>query len=115
MTKFKLLIVTAALAVSQFAHAEFVDGNLLLSRMLGNETDQVYALAYTVGVADTTMNNLWCPTDQMKSTEVVTLTKAMLIASPTKRDLSADVFVVAALRNKYPCAAKKIAPGSKAV
>ena len=111
----KHLIASTLLALSSIAHAEFVDGNLLLSRMLGNETDQVYALAYTVGVADTTMNNVWCPPEQMKSAEIVTLTKAMLIASPTKRDLSADVFVVAALRNKYPCAAKKIAPGSKAV
>ena len=114
MANFKKLMITAMLSVSAVAHAEFVDGNLLLSRMLGSDTDQVYALAYTVGVADSTMNSVWCPLANMKSLEVVELTKAMLIASPTKRHLSGDVFVIAALKGAHPCVNKPSA-GSKAV
>ena len=111
---FKKLIATALLTISSVSHAEFIDGNLLLSRMLGNETDQVYSLAYTIGVADASMNTHWCPPEKMKSSEVHEITKAILIASPTKRHLSADVFVLAALRGTYPCA-NKPSPGSKAV
>lgn len=94
------------LATTISANAEFIDGNLLLSRILGTEVDQVHALGYTIGVADATINNLWCPPEQMKAMDVLNLTKAMLIASPSKRHLSADVFVVAALKTAYPCTPK---------
>ena len=114
MANLKSLVAATLLSVSTLANAEFVDGNLLLSRMLGNETDQVYALAYTIGVADSIMNTMWCPSANMKSLEVLELTKAVLIASPTKRHLSGDVFVLAALKGAYPCA-NKPSPGSKAV
>lgn len=114
MFNLKKLVVAAMFSLSATAQAEFVDGNLLLSRMLGSDTDQVYALAYTIGVADSVMNTFWCPPANMKSLEVLELTKAMLIASPTKRHLSGDVFVLAAVRGAYPCANKPSA-GSKAV
>lgn len=108
------MLLAGVLCISATVNAEFIDGNLLLSRMLGTNTDQIYAIAYTVGVADASMNTMWCPTTDIRASEVVELTKAVLIAAPAKRHLSGDVFVIAALKNAYPCA-NKSSPGSKAV
>lgn len=115
MNKIKCLIASMLLATTVSAQAEFIDGSLLLSRMLGTEVDQVYALAYTIGVADATNGSLWCSPEQMKSIEVLNLTKAVLIASPGRRHLSADVFVAAALKRAYPCPPKAPPPGSKSL
>ena len=114
MVKLKKAVIAVMLTIATMAHAEFIDGNLLLSRMLGDDLDQVFALAYTVGAADSSNGVYWCPKGDMKSIEVFNLTKALLIATPTKRNTSADVFVVTALRKVYPCA-PKVPAGSKAV
>lgn len=115
MSKIKYLIASVLLAGALPVHAEFVDGNLLLSRILGSEADEIHALGYITGVADATINKMWCPKGDLTSANVLAITKATLIASPKKRDLSGDVFVVAALMRALPCAPKAPPPGSKSL
>ena len=115
MRKVKHLIAAALLSISASSHAEFIDGNLLLSRILGSNNEVVFSLGYVTGVADATNGNLWCATSKITSNDILELTKRALIAVPAKRSISGDVFVVAALTRAFPCPSKSAPSGSVAL
>lgn len=115
MRKVKLLIATTMISISASSYAEFVDGNLLLSRILGSDTEVAYSIGYVTGIADAAMGTRWCPTDKVTANDITELTKRLLIASPTKRGISGDVFVLKALSNTFPCSTKPTSPGSAAL
>ena len=115
MSKIKCLAASILLAVTLPVSANFIDGNLLLSRIMGGEAEQLHALGYITGVADATINIYWCPQGSLSAEQVLNLTKAILISSPTKLKLSADVFVIAALMKALPCARKITVPESDSI
>ena len=115
MTKIKCFIASILLAATLPVQANFIDGNLLLSRIMGGEAEQLHALGYITGVADATINIYWCPQGSLSAEQVLNLTKAVLISAPKRLNIPADVFVIAALMKALPCPRKTPVPESNSI
>lgn len=89
------------------AHAQFVDGNELFSRMNGNAAQVNNAVGYVMGVADAELGTLWCPPANVTVRQVFDMTKQYLDAVPEKRHESGSAFVLAAVRTTWPCKPKQ--------
>ena len=101
----KKLLLAAAL-VCTGAHAEFKDGNRLLSEMNGSHTNQMNALGYVVGVADAIMWVTFCPPATISAGQVHDMTKQYLEQYPADRHNSADRIINHVLKSAWPCAKK---------
>jgi hypothetical protein len=97
----KLLI--ALLFAPTMAHAEFVTGNDLLSRMKADVMDQMYALGYVIGVADSVEVISVCPPANIKAGQVYDIVKNFLEANPAIRHHSADIIIRSKLEALWPC------------
>lgn len=100
----KLILATALLAGS--AHAEFLTGNELLTRMNGSTTDQVLALGYVMGVFDAQNHIGFCQPGQVSAGQARDIVKNYLERSPQHRHLTADVLAIVALGTAWPCKQK---------
>jgi hypothetical protein len=99
----KKFILAALFCTS--AHAEFMDGNKLLDKMTdGSTINDMMALGYVVGVADTTRGILHCVNSNATAGQLQDMVKKELYAAPENRHHSADSIVVAVLRRQFPCA-----------
>lgn len=99
----KKLLLIAALAGGH-AHAEFLDGNKLLSDMNGSFGAQMSALGYVMGVADTIQNVVACLPLNVTSGQINDMVKNYLTNVPRDRSLSGDVVVTKILKDTWPCA-----------
>lgn len=102
----KRLLITIAVSLAGCAHAEFMNGNMLLSRMNGDWSDKTYALGYVAGVADALHGIIFCPPVGFTVGQLSDMTKIYLDRNPQDRHMSADSFVRAALLN-FPCKKEK--------
>lgn len=110
----KKLLILAALCAGT-AHAEFIDGNKLLADMNGSHGQQMSALGYVMGVADTLTSVVICMPENVTSGQINDMVKNYLNNVPRERNLSGDVIVSKVLKATWPCAEKKPAPGSRAL
>lgn len=104
-------LILALVATS--SHAQFVDGNELLTRMTGNPSQVNAAVGYVMGVADAHLSNVWCPPPNVTVRQVFDLTKGVLEAVPEKRHENASAFVIAAVQMNFPCKPKQNAKPAK--
>jgi hypothetical protein len=92
--------------VAGSAHAEFLDGNKLLSDMKGSHGYQMSALGYVMGVADTLQGVTVCMPPSVLSGQVLDMVRNYLEANPAVRHFSADMIVSDVLKRSFPCAAR---------
>ena len=96
-------ILAALLFVPAMAQAEFVSGNDLLSRMKSDVMEQMYALGYVIGVADSAENITVCSPDNIKAGQVYDIVQNFLEANPAIRHHSADIIIRSKLEALWPC------------
>lgn len=99
------IILALALAAGA-AHAEFKDGNKLLSQIQSSGAEYGIALGYVTGVADATVGIYHCPPPNITAGQVTDMVKLHLEQHPDKRHLSADTHVVYVLKSAWPCPKK---------
>jgi hypothetical protein len=99
----KKLILAALMVVSISAHAEFMSGNDLLQYINGDGSDVSFANGYIAGIADTQANENICLPGSVALKQVRDMVAQTLMLNPTKRHLSADLFVVKSLSDAFPC------------
>lgn len=102
----KLTIALAALVVSTAAHAEFLDGNKLLSDMTGTHGQQMSALGYVMGVSDALQGIVVCLPVNVTAGQINDMVKNYLNNVPRERSVSADITVSKILKDTWPCAAR---------
>lgn len=104
----KRLCIAAVAAVCLNAHAEFYNGNDLLSKMQSTETiERGLALGYVMGVFDATRSIAHCPPDGITAGQVRDMVRQYLEANPGSRHIVADVQVVHVLKQAWPCAQRQ--------
>ena len=100
-------IIIPLLAISSICQAEFVDGNKLLTWIeSSSNVEQSTAYGYVAGVADVLYGSTYCPPPNVTVRQITDMTRDALISVPSMRDKSADVFVAALIKKKWPCQQK---------
>ena len=98
----RALVLVALMA--RTAHAEFWDGNTLLQRMTGNHSEQMNALGYVMGVADSYNGKEFCPrSGNITSGQINDVVKVYLERNPSLRHLTGDLLTMVALSQVWPC------------
>lgn len=95
------LLATASIGV---AHAEFADGNKLLSDMTGDAMDRMHALGYITGVFDAGRSIVHCPPNNVTAGQISDMVKNYLSNVPADRHLTGDTIVFKVLKATWPCA-----------
>ena len=100
----KKIITIIALVASAGAHAEFKDGNKLLSEL----NSEVYyskgvAMGYIMGVSDFGWGITHCTPGNVTLGQMFDMVKAHLIDHPEYRHLAANVLVNNVLSRAWPC------------
>ena len=96
----------ALLFVPAMAQAEFLDGNMLLSRMQSHkDSDQFIAMGYVQGVFDTTQRASHCAPSGTGITvgQIFDMVKLFLESNPALRHLSADSLAAETFKRVWPC------------
>lgn len=93
------------LAICGSAHAEFRDGNKLLSDMESSDPiNRMNALGYVVGVADMGRGYVNCMPENATAGQVYDMVKNYLQNTPAERHLTGDIIVNRVLKAVWPCA-----------
>ena len=103
----KLLV--ALLMVPSMAHAEFVSGNDLLSRLKSSEyMDKMYGLGYVLGVFDAGQHIRHCAPNGngINAGQIQDMVQQYLEQNPSLRNMAADLLVTDAIRRVWPCKSK---------
>ena len=100
----KAIILTLAFAGS--AHAEFVDGNNLLSQLkdTGSYFKQGHAMGYIAGVADMGYGVVHCAPSNLTQGQLSDMIRNYLENTPAERHLTGDAVVNKILKTMWPCA-----------
>lgn len=93
------------------AHAEFIDGNKLLSDMNGSHGFQMSALGYVMGVADALQGAVVCMPPSVTSGQVLDMVRNYLTNTPAIRHFSGDAIVSHVLKASWPCAERRKGTG----
>lgn len=96
-------IAAMSLVICATAHAEFKDGNKLLSDMNNNHSTQMNAIGYVTGVADTLSGVTFCAPPSITAGQIYDMTKQYLEQNPANRHNSADRIIGLILRVTWPC------------
>ncbi len=104
----KKVLLSIVLLVSRSAHAQpssiVYSGQALYTRMSSNP---VLANGYIAGVHDSQSGVTICiPSNTVTLGQMSDMVKALLEKVPSERHLPADIFVQAALENRWPCKKK---------
>lgn len=101
----KLLVILAL--VPTMAHAGFLTGNELYSRMNSTDTsERIYALGYLVGVYDASEAVDHCSSGGVTAGQIRDVVKQYMDNNPSIRHFMADILVRVALGKAWPCAKK---------
>jgi hypothetical protein len=107
MNTLKHLIGTLVF-LSSAAHAEFLTGNDLLSKMNHSDvTEKAIAMGYVAGVYDAGRGVHHCPPANVTLGQIHEMVKNTIVAAPSLRHHSADQFVLITLETHWPCPKKK--------
>ena len=94
-----------ALLLAGTAHAEFIDGNQLLSKLKdSNYFTQGYAMGYIVGIADMGMGIVHCAPPNVTAGQLNDMVKNYLENTPAERHMTGDAIVNKILKTMWPCA-----------
>jgi hypothetical protein len=96
-------LLAALLFAPTLAHASFMSGNEVLSRMNGNSMEQIHALGYVQGVVDGYTDLFICPPSNITAGQVRDMVKNYLTNLPAQRHRPADVLIREALSSVWPC------------
>lgn len=101
----KAALMALCLAAAIPAHAEFMDGNTLLSKMQGDVADRAVALGYIEGVFDVLRGNTHCPpaVNNITAGQINDMVYQHLINTPSLRHYTADIIVGHVLKTAWPC------------
>ena len=105
----KKFIISTLIAMSSFAaKAEFMDGNMLYSRLTSSDVgDKLLGVGYVMGVTDTLMTIKVCPPANMIAKQAVKQAVDMVVQflerNPKSRTNTADVIVGHVLSTAWPC------------
>jgi hypothetical protein len=104
----KKVLLSIVLLVSASAHAQpssiLYSGQELYNKL---STDRLSAMGYVAGVADSQSGVTICiPSSTVTLGQMSDMVKALLEKVPSERHLPADIFVQAALENRWPCKKK---------
>ena len=101
----KLLV--ALLMVPTIAHAEFMTGNQLHSKLTGTDvSERIQALGYIQGVFDAGQHFRHCAPDNIGITagQVRDIVLKYLNERPELRNFTADLLIIDSLKQLWPCA-----------
>ena len=102
----KLLLILALFSVS--AHAEFRDGNRLLSDMTSeNYQTRALALGYVMGVSDAYYGILHCAPANATSGQIFDMVQNYLTNRPIERTKPADNIINHVMKSAWPCENKR--------
>ena len=106
----KRLLVIAMLALTPMtAHAEFYTGNEIYPGIQdwvdgdGVSAKHAFLTGYVLGVADTSMDVMWCPTYSVTVGQTTLIVHKWLQSHPESLHFTGDSLVVSALREAFPC------------
>jgi hypothetical protein len=104
----KKVLLSVVLLVSASAHAQpssiLYSGQELYNKL---NSDRLSAMGYIAGVADSQSGVTLCiPPGQVTLGQMSDMVKQTLERIPSERHLPADIFVQAALENRWPCKKK---------
>lgn len=111
MRLFLSAVVSASLALPPGAtRAEFLSGNDLKAKLdkedAADKTSYLVGLGYVIGVADAAAGTHVCITGPVTAGQVASVVRKYIAANPDKLEKGADVLVVWALREFWPCEKK---------
>lgn len=94
-----------AVSICVSAHAEFKDGNELLSDIESSSiVNQMVGLGYIMGVADMGLGYVFCAPANVKAGQLKDMIQNYLRNTPAERHVSADVTINKVLKSVWPCA-----------
>jgi hypothetical protein len=106
----KTITALLALAIGT-AHAGYISGNELLSRIDAERTDYIrhsFAQGYITGVVDAHDGDTFCVPDNVRTGQLFDLTRKMLMEYPERRhDTEGATFVLAAMIRAFPCSTRR--------
>jgi hypothetical protein len=105
----KTFISAVALLFATSANAEYISGKELLD-LLTNSDQGLKGIGqgYVIGVADISLNVLWCPTNlKISGADLVRMVEKSLPKLPDLASHSADTFMIALLSQFAPCPVKQ--------
>jgi len=98
----KLLI--SLLLVCGGAQAQYQNGNNLYADLTGKTvTEQMFAMGYIIGVTDSFIRREVCPPTDVTQGQLLDVVLNYLASRPQIRHQPADLLVVLALRQHWPC------------
>jgi hypothetical protein len=93
-----------ALLIPSIASAQFLNGNKLLENMRSeNVALSGMAVGYVMAISDVYQNQGHCSGPNVTSGQSRDVVKKFLEANPAIRDMSADLLVLVALAEAFPC------------
>ena len=102
----KILLIAALFCSNSFAQPSSIlySGQELYNKL---NSDRLSAMGYIAGVADAQSGVTICiPPNMVTLGQMSDMVKQMLERAPSERHLPADIFVQAALEQRWPCKKK---------
>lgn len=97
--------VAALMFVPMMAHAEFMNGNILLEKLRSaSAVENMVALGYVQGVFDTTQHAIHCAPTSIIAGQINDLARQYLEQNPTIRNRTADMILSDLFKKTWPCA-----------
>jgi hypothetical protein len=96
--------LVSLLLVCSSAQAQYQNGNNLYSDLTSKTTvEQMFALGYIIGVTDSFIRREVCPPTDVVQGQLMEVVTNYLASRPQIRHQPADLLVVLALRQHWPC------------
>lgn len=96
----------ALVALCATANAKFWDGNTLHNHLNGNQSEQILAIGYVLGVADSLHGEVQCAPANATAGQMRDMVAGFLNRVPNVRHLAAEAIVTYVLINAWPCPKK---------
>ena len=103
----KTLFISAFLALTMLAstaEAQYQSGNEIYSDLTGRtDAEQMFALGYVIGVVDAYIQKEVCVPQSVTQGQLAEVVKQFLASRPQIRHQPADILVVIAVKQHWPC------------
>lgn len=98
----KLLAIL--LLAPTLAYADFWNGNMLYQRLQSSDsTDRILSLGYIMGISDAYDGSAHCSGQSVTAGQTRDVVKLYLEQNPAIRDLNANIIIMVALGQAFPC------------
>ena len=100
----KHLLICLTLLLSFSAQAQFISGNSLYERIISNNHgNTMWSMGYVTGVSDAYNGDLFCVPQTVTVGQLTDMTRRTLESRPQDRHLPADILIMLALVDVFPC------------